>query len=86
MQINYVIVVLAGRHVQRREGGGRRKKEKRERSYGLLARGEEEKPRGLAQVLGTYSITAPQSCTGSIISGFQPHPFTHTHTHTPPLT
>lgn len=43
MQINYVIVVLAERHVQQREGGGRRGKKKKERSYRLLARGEEKK-------------------------------------------
>ena len=84
MQINYVIVVLAERHVQQREGGGRRGKKRKKEAIDSWLGVKRKKPRGLAQVLGTYSITAPQSCTGSIISGFRPHPFTHTHT--PPLT
>lgn len=65
MQINYVIVVLAVRHVQRR---GKKKKEAID-SW-LEDGGESHKGRGLAQVLGIYSITTPQSCTGGIISGF----------------
>lgn len=62
MQINYVIVVLAVRHVQQRG-------KKEAIDSWLEDGGESHEGHGLAQVLGTYSITTPQSCTGGIISG-----------------
>lgn len=49
---------------------GRKKKRKGAIDCWLEDQGKSHEGRGLAQVLGTYSITTPQSCTGSIISGF----------------
>lgn len=65
MQINYVKVVLAVRHVQPRI-----KKGAIDCWLEAEEGGESHEGGRLAQVLGTYSITGPQSCTGSIISGF----------------